>query len=281
MITYRYGLIGWPVAHSSSPVLQNAAFAAHSLAATYELLAVEPEKLSEAIDGLRQRQFSGFNVTVPHKEAVIKYLDDIDYEANIIGSVNTVLNKDGKLIGYSTDGYGLASALARNFKLSLSGLRVMFLGCGGAARASAVYFAVQGVSKLILVNRTLERAEALAESIRVLDNSCEVSTLALSDEQAISQAMSEVDVLIQSTSLGLQENDALPFSPELIPLELPIFDMIYGKNRFQELLLQRRQPFASGWDMLIYQGCKSFEIWTDLPAPEEAMRNALQAKNLF
>jgi shikimate dehydrogenase len=271
----RYALIGWPVAHSASPLMQEAAFKAAGLNASYELIAVPPEKLPEAMMNLKKEGYSGWNVTVPHKEAVLPLMDLLDGEAEKTGSVNTVLPRQGKLWGYSTDGYGLAKALERNFQLQISGADILFLGTGGAARAAAVYAAIKGASVITLVNRTVERAEAVAESIRRISPDCQVQVLSLSDQQGVSGAMRHAQVLIHSTSLGLHPQDPLPFPPSEIPLGLPVFDMIYGATPFQQILRQQGNSVASGWDMLIYQGCRSFELWTGLPAPEQAMRRAL------
>ncbi len=271
----RYALIGWPVAHSASPLMQEAAFRAAGRAASYELIAVPPEKLSEAVQRLQKEGYSGWNVTVPHKEAVLPLMDILDPEAEKTGSVNTVLPKQGKLWGYSTDGYGLARALERNFQLQISGTCILFLGTGGAARAAAVYAAIKGASVITLVNRTLSRAEAVAESIRRVSPACQVRVLSLSDQSAVTAAMKEAQVLIHSTSLGLHPQDPMPFPPQKIPSGLPVFDMIYGNTSFQQCLRSQGNPVASGWDMLLYQGCRSFELWTGLPAPEQAMRQAL------
>lgn len=271
----RYALIGWPVAHSASPLMQEAAFQAVGLDASYELIAVPPENLSATIVQLKLQGYSGWNVTVPHKETVLPLMDVLDPEAQKTGSVNTVLPKQGKLWGYSTDGYGLAKALEKNFQLCIQGARMLFLGTGGAARAAAVYAAIKGAAEIALVNRTLARAGAVAENIRRVSPACLVQALPLSDQQGVSAAMRHAQVLIHSTSLGLHPQDPLPFPPSEIPPELPVFDMIYGNTSFQHILRQQGNPVACGWDMLIYQGCRSFELWTGLPAPEQAMRQAL------
>ncbi len=275
MINDRYALIGWPVAHSASPAMQEAAFRAAGLAATYELVAVQPDDLGAAMSRLQKQGYRGWNVTVPHKEAVLPLLDIIDAEAEKTGSVNTVLSKQGKLTGYSTDGYGLAKALERNFQLQIPGTSILFLGTGGAARAAAVYAAMKGAAEVILVNRSIERAEAIAASIRQVATNCQVQVLPLANQGVVTAAMRRAQVLIHGTSLGLHTQDPMPFPVSKIPQELPVFDMIYGNTAFQEKLRQRGNHVLAGWDMLIYQGCRSFELWTGLTAPEQAMRDAL------
>ncbi|MBR5837141.1 MAG: hypothetical protein IKZ84_01245, partial [Victivallales bacterium] len=151
----RYGLIGHPVGHSKSPAMQEAGFQTLGIQATYELVDVEPTKLSDAFQSMR-RTHRGWNVTIPHKEAAALLVDELDEEARKLGSVNTVVNDGGRLKGFSTDGYGLEMALKEAFGFGFDGQRICFLGTGGAARATAVYAALHGASRLLLVNRTLE-----------------------------------------------------------------------------------------------------------------------------
>ncbi|MFA6929183.1 MAG: shikimate dehydrogenase [Lentisphaeria bacterium] len=273
--TDQYALLGWPVGHSASPILQQAAFQSVGISAVYELMAVPPENLPEAIQRLKNEGYKGWNVTVPHKETVLPLLDALDPIAKKIGSVNTVLPKQGMLWGYSTDGYGFEKALERNFHLPLAGSRILFLGTGGATRAAAVYAALRGAAEITLVNRTTRRAEALAACIHHVAADCQIHVLPLSELDAVADAMRQTQVLIHGTSLGLHPDDPLPFPVSRIPQELPVFDMIYGKTRFQQQLHEQGNPVVPGWDMLIYQGCRSFEIWTGLSAPEQAMRQAL------
>ena len=270
-----YALIGWPVANSASPLMQEAAFRAVGLCASYELIAVEPSALTASIQRLKEQGYRGWNVTIPHKEMVLPLLDALDPEAEKIGSVNTVLSKQGELWGYSTDGYGLAKALKINFNLPIDGASILFLGTGGAARAAAVYAAMKGAAEIVLVNRTLERAEAVAASIRLVAPSCRVKVLSLADRDSVAVALRQASVMIHATSLGLHPNDPLPFPISEIPRCLPVFDMIYGHSDFQQKLCENGNLVACGWDMLLYQGCRSFELWTGLPAPERAMRQAL------
>ena len=158
----RYGLIGHPVGHSKSPAMQEAGFQALGIQARYELVDVEPQNLPDAFQTMRKTH-RGWNVTIPHKEAAALLVDELDEEARKLGSVNTVVNVGGRLRGFSTDGYGLEMALKEAFGFGFDGQRICFLGTGGAARATAVYAALHGAKRLLLVNRTLERAERLAE----------------------------------------------------------------------------------------------------------------------
>ncbi|NMA42677.1 MAG: shikimate dehydrogenase [Oligosphaeraceae bacterium] len=272
----RYGVIGWPVAHSCSPLMQEAAFRAVGINATYELLPVAPENLAQAIPRLLAQGYKGWNVTVPHKEAMLSLLQYPDKEAALIGSVNTVLVKNQQLYGYSTDGYGLQAALWYNFNLPLAGSRVFFLGCGGAARAAACHFAMHQTAEIVLSNRTKTKALTLAADLARLAPDCKVRVLPLDDETGIAKTLPEMQLLLQCTSLGLRDKDPLPLNPDLVPHNLPVFDMIYAETAFQKLLKKQGKQAVPGWDMLIYQGCRSFEIWTGQTAPEMAMRQALQ-----
>ena len=147
------------------------------------------------------------------------------------------------------------------------------MGTGGAARATAVYAALHGASRLLLVNRTLERAERLAEGVRAVG--CTADVLPLDATAAIAAVLPEMDVLVQCTSLGLKADDPLPFPVEQLPKGLPVMDMVYGRSRFRKLAGEAGHPNADGRGMLLHQGCRSFTLWTGREAPVEAMRDAL------
>ena len=268
----RYGLIGHPVGHSKSPAMQEAGFQALGIDARYELVDVEPQDLADAFQ-LMRKTHRGWNVTIPHKEAAVELVDELDDEARKLGSVNTVVNNGGRLKGYSTDGYGLEVALQEAFGFGFDGRRICFLGTGGAARATAVYAALHGAKRLLLVNRTLERAERLAQGVRAVGGAADV--LPLDATAAIAAVLPEMDVLVQCTSLGLKAEDPLPFPVEQLPKGLPVMDMVYGRSRFRKLAGEAGHPNADGRGMLLHQGCRSFELWTGREAPVEAMREAL------
>jgi len=216
-------------------------------------------------------------VTIPHKQTIIPYLDSLTSEAGRIGAVNTVINRHGRLLGYSTDGFGLARALEEAFGVSTDGGTFVFIGTGGAARACSAYFAVHGAHSLVLVNRTVTKARAVADVIRKANPKCKVTCVPLADPEQVVPLLADADVLVQSTSLGLHENDALPFRPELIPGDLPVLDMIYRQTPFLEAVAARGCPAVDGRGMLLHQGARSFSLWTERPAPVEAMRAALNA----
>jgi shikimate dehydrogenase len=275
MLMEKYAIIGWPVSHSLSPAMQEAGFRALGRNARYELCETSPAELPQRMEQLRRDGYRGWNVTVPHKEQVFAMLEDCDEDASCAGSVNTIVNRDGRLYGYSTDGYGLAAAVQESFGIASAGSRQLFLGTGGAARAAAVYAAVHGAAEIILVNRTLSRAESLAEDIRKVAARCPLRCLALADSCAIAEALRSCDLLIQCTSLGLHAEDPLPFAPPLVPARVAVMDMIYGFTPFREQCAAKGCPTADGSGMLLHQGCRSLQLWTGQDAPVDAMRQAL------
>ncbi len=255
--------------------MQEAGFRALGIRARYELIEVPPADVPDCMDRLLAEGYAGWNVTVPHKEQIAALLEDVHPDAAAAGSVNTVVNRNGRLCGYSTDGYGLATALAECFGIGLSGGRFLFLGAGGAARATSVYFAGQGAVGIVLVNRTLAKAEALAETIRRVAPRCAVRVLSPEAKRGIAEALGETDALIQSTTLGLHAGDPLPLDPEFVPPRVAVMDMVYGRTPFRIRTEARGCRTADGRGMLLHQGVRSFELWTGRRAPVEAMREAL------
>jgi shikimate dehydrogenase len=274
-VVAKYAVLGWPIQHSVSPQMQGAAFDAAGIAATYEKIAVKPEDLPNLVQRLRRDRYAGWNITVPHKERIIDAIDDIDPDACLANSVNTVVNHDGRLVGYSTDGYGLATAIDESFNVPVKGGSFAFCGAGGAARATAVYFAQCGASRLTLINRTLAKAEAVAAIIAEAVPECAVNCLSPNAGKDIREALADCDVLIQSTSLGLHAGDPMPLAPELIPPTLAVMEMIYRSTPLLRAAKARGCRTADGRGMLLHQGALSFELWTGRKAPVEIMRQAL------
>lgn len=271
----RYALLGWPVKHSVSPQMQEAAFRALGIAAAYELIETPPADLAGTVAQLRQQRYRGWNITVPHKEQMSTFLDDIDADAAATGSVNTVVNDDGRLCGYSTDGYGLAMAIEEAFGVPVEGGAFVFIGTGGAARATSVYFARHGARELVLLNRTLAKAECVAARARAAGPACAVTCIQLDEHTRIERALAGAHVVIQSTSLGLHEGDPISLPPALLPDGAAAMDMIYRHTPFLAAASERGCPTADGRGMLLYQGARSFELWTGCAAPVEIMRDAL------
>ena len=268
----RYAVIGDPVAHSVSPAMQNAGFMAAGLDERYGKYHVKPEDLPEFVEFARQNLY-GFNATVPHKAALIPLLDEIAPAALAANSVNTVIVRDGKLYGDSTDGYGLETALFEAFRLNIKGARIIMLGAGGAAQATAFEFVERQAAQLTIVNRTRSKAEMLAEHLS--GKGTVLAALGNDEHDKIAAAVAAADVVIQATSAGLRADDAPPVELELLKNAKAVFDMIYHSTKVQEFARKNNIPCADGRGMLLHQGAKSFSLWRGQPAAVAAMRTAL------
>ncbi|MBQ7207770.1 MAG: shikimate dehydrogenase [Lentisphaeria bacterium] len=270
----KFVVIGDPVAHSRSPGMQNMAFERAGLGRPYGRRHVTRDGLA-AFVAEAKKSLAGVNITVPHKEAVIPFLDAIDPAAARCGSVNTLDIRDGKVRGFSTDGYGLEYALKENFDISPAGTDFCFIGCGGACRATALHLAESGARSIHLVNRTLAKAEAAAGNIARFAPGCRVSVHSLNDGRSVEEAIAGSGVLIQATSLGLSEEDPPPFDPELLRANpgIAVFDTIYKKTRLLRAAEALHLRCAGGKSMLIHQGAASFRIWTGREPDLEAMRS--------
>ena len=271
----KYAVIGYPVKHSKSPAMQLAGFHALGIDASYEKIEVVPGQLSAVVKQFVAEGYSGWNITVPYKEEIIPLVEVVGEEALAAHSVNTVVNRDGRLLGYSTDGYGVAQALHHDFGLAAQPARQVYLGAGGAARAAAVYAARHGAKHITLANRTATNAERIAMLIHSAAPKCEVVVTPLAECEELRMALTEAELVLQCTSLGLHSGDPVPVPPEWIPATTPVFDFVYTPSEFKDRLAAQGNRVSNGLEMLLQQGCKSFELWTGHPAPVVAMRRAL------
>jgi shikimate dehydrogenase len=267
------GVIGDPIEHTLSPIMHNAAFNALKLDYSFIAFKVKPAELENAANGMRALNIRGLNVTMPHKSAILKFLDRVDLSAQIINSVNTVLNKESKLFGFNTDGVGALKALREN-GVELKGRKVLLLGAGGAARAIA-YSMAKETDELAVLNRTLKPAQDLAKLLEKLANK-KIFAGSLSPKE-IQQNLQDSDILINATSIGMKPKaEESVVAPKLLRPNLAVMDIVY--NPMETKLVKEAQAagakVVSGVEMLIYQGAASFEIWTGKPAPVEVMRHA-------
>jgi shikimate dehydrogenase len=267
------GVIGDPIEHTLSPIMHNAAF--NHLKLDYAFLAfkVKPAEVENAVNGMRALNILGLNVTMPHKKEVINYLDKIDQTAKFLNAVNTIHNKNGKLLGFNTDGIGALKALKEN-GVNPHGKRVLLLGSGGAARAIA-YALVQEADELVVLNRTVEQAKELASLLERTFNKKVVGD-SLSPK-IIQDNLRDSDILVNATSVGMKPNaNQSPVAPEWLKPDLAVMDIVYNpiETKLDKDAKAAGAKVISGVEMLIYQGAASFEIWTGHSAPVEVMRKA-------
>ncbi len=270
------GLFGYPVEHSLSPLFHNAASASLGLNFVYLPFAVKPEELKAAVKSVMSLNMVGVNVTIPHKEKVLPYLDQISPEAKAIGAVNTIHNKRGKLTGYNTDGDGFIESLKRQGGFDPRDKNVFLLGAGGAAYAISFALIKGGIKKLILTNRTYSKGKGLLEHLEKIFQDNHQLSLVEFEERNSSFVMSEIDLLINATSIGMHSGDPSLIAPEVLQPNIFIYDVVYNrKTPLLKLAEERNLASLGGLDMLIYQGALSFEIWTGQKAPIETMKDAL------
>jgi len=267
----KYGLIGWPVSHSLSPPMQNAGFNSAGIKADYSLVEVSPDKMDIVIPEMKN-EFCGWNCTVPHKQHIIEFLDDMDETAKVLGSVNTVVNSNGKLKGFSTDGYGMEISIKESFNQDIAGNSFLFIGAGGAARAVALYFALQGAARIAVLNRTVEKAEALSKEISEVNAKIETTADTINSRDFDPTIY---NIVIQCTSLGLHEGDPSPYDVSRLKPNQNVVDMIYKETDFLKKAQGLGCKTADGRGMLLFQGVRAWEIWTGKKAPVEDMRKAL------
>jgi shikimate dehydrogenase len=267
-------LLGYPVEHSRSPAMHNAAFAAAGLDLVYLAFAVPPGELAAAVRGIRALGLRGANVTVPHKQAIIAYLDTVSPLAARIGAVNTIVNNAGCLKGYNTDASGFVASLKEQ-GFSPRDKEVVILGAGGAARAVAFALHEAGCARLVIANRDLEKAAALAAALAAYGAAAEVCGLA-GAELAFSLAGSEL--VVNATSVGMWPHpEATPVPAASLQAGQWVYDLVY--NPLQTRLLrearQRGCHTLTGLSMLLYQGAEAFRLWTGVVPPLAVMQQAL------
>ncbi len=271
--TQIYGVIGDPVVNTLSPSMHNAAFKELDMDCVYLAFDVNTAGLEAAIRGMRGLTVRGLNVTMPHKSAVIPFLDEVEETSQLLQSINTIKNENGKLRGLSTDGAGAHWALEKN-GVSLSGKRLLLLGGGGAAKAIALALA-RDVAEIVVLNRTAGKLDPVAETIsRKFRKKVTVGSLSPLE---IQKNLGHTDILVNATSVGMKPNQAeCPVKPEWLKSKLTVMDIVYSPLE-TKLLRDAKAAGAkviSGLEMLVHQGAASFEIWTGKPAPVNAMRQA-------
>lgn len=279
--TRLVGVIGWPIEHSLSPAMQNAALREMGLNWLYLAFAVEPEHVGQAVGGVRGLGLVGLNVTIPHKSAVIEHLDEIDDAVEALGVANTIVRRDdGSLVGHNTDGPGFLRSLAEHGH-GVEGRVVTLIGAGGSARSVAWACARAGASGVTIVNRTLERAESVAELVRATTDVEHVDAVGLESADA-RDAVGRADVIVDCTSVGMfPRHEVEPVVPAAwMHAGQVVADLTY--NPIDTVLLKAARVAGAetvdGTGMLVHQGAISLQYWSGQEPPVETMRRALLAE---
>ena len=281
------GIFGYPVEHSFSPAMHNAAFKNLSLNRAYVPFPVRPENLAYAVEAMRTLGLAGVNVTVPHKQAVTEFLDELSPAARLSGAVNTIVNEGGVLTGHNTDGEGFIRALAESAGSEYIRGPVLIIGAGGAARAVAVALALSGTEEIIIANRTEARAAELS-SLLEESTGCRVMAFKWEGQPAEGSpehrewaaVLDRVKLLVQTTSLGMRPAvDTYPSIPyQLVHSGQVAVDLVYNppSTCFMNKCREAGAVVYNGTGMLLYQGAIAFELWTGREAPVDIMRRALE-----
>ncbi|MBN1526744.1 MAG: shikimate dehydrogenase [Candidatus Omnitrophica bacterium] len=272
-----YGIIGYPVKHSLSPVMQNAAFSALGMEAEYSAYEVPPAGLDAFLRGLESKKIAGLNITIPHKIAAKGYVErhgTLDENARRLGAINTIKVIDGKPNGFNTDGAGFYRSLVEDLKFAPEGRRIFILGAGGAATAIAMYLG-NGPKTIAVTDIDAAKLEGLRSHYRKFYDEKRFRAVGPADA---AKALSESDLLINATPVGMKESDPLPVDAAELHAGLYVYDIIYNlpATGLVKEATKKKLHAVTGLGMLLYQGVIAFEIWTGKKAPVDVMRKALR-----
>lgn len=270
-MTKQLGVIGYPLTRTLSPVFQQAALDCRAIPMTYSAWPTPSARLEETVARLRGAGYVGFNITIPHKERVVELVNEVDEMARNIGAVNTVVNRGGSLAGYNTDAYGFVKSLEEKAGFEPGGKSVLLLGAGGAARAAAYALARAGVERLTIANRTVTRAQSLANDV--------AGFLSRVNAVPLEEAPGEADLIVNSTSVGMAPGEVAgrtPLAATSISPGALAYDMVYtpAETPFMRYAREAGAHVVGGLWMLIYQGAAAFELWTGKKAPIDVMYRA-------
>ena len=272
-------VFGDPVAHSASPPMHNAALRERNHDLQYVRIRITPKELPDALRNLASADFLGASLTIPHKQAALSFMDHMSRESQLMGAINTVAVRDGKLHGFNTDGPGLAAAVSEEFGIPLKKLSVLILGgAGGAGRAITVQCALEGCPSITIANRIPGKGDLLTTDIREAIGA-DIQSIELTPE-ALGEALSSCDLVINATPLGMKADDSSPLSnlsAGLLTSKHLVYDTVYsgGETTLLKQAKQAGAKAANGFSMLLHQGALQNALWFDGQAPLEAMRKAL------
>ena len=281
-MTKYIGVIGYPLKHSVSPNFQQAALDYCKLDMRYEAWEVKVDDLPSAINRLRQPQNLGANITVPYKETVLQFIDEVDGFASLVGAVNTVVNSDGRLAGFNTDAAGFLKALREDALFEPANKKALILGAGGAARAVSFGLLQEKVSALIVANRSLTKAASLAGALvkHVVNSNMktEISVVPLQSAD-LATVVGQCQLIVNCTTVGMKhysDEGQSPLAERLIPKDALVYDLVYNPSQTPLLRMAKAAGAKTigGLPMLVYQGAASFKLWTGREAPIDIMLTA-------
>ena len=274
----KLAVLGFPIAHSISPAMQNAALEAAPLPYRYIPIEVKPEELAPTLQKLARLGFLGLNITLPHKQAVLAHLDEVSDQAKFLGAVNTISIRDEKLFGYNTDGPGFVAALKETWDLMIPAQRILILGAtGGAGRAIAAQCVLEGCLELYLASRTPSILEPQVQTLsQHAAGTIPIKAVELSSD-ALAAIMPHVDLIVNATPVGMNAGDSPLLPPQLFNEEQFFYDIVYSSTTtpLMQSAIAGGAQAANGLSMLLHQGALAFQIWFEQDAPLEVMRQHL------
>lgn len=275
--TNIYGIFGHPVKHSLSPDMHNSAFSELGLNSVYVAFDIEPENIGEATNAIRAMGIKGINITIPHKQTIIPFLDEVSPDATLTGAVNTVKNEEGKLLGFNTDVGGFLRAIREDLDFSPEDNTLFLIGAGGAARAVLSAFCMNGGAIVYIADILKDKAIELADQFKSNFENIKIETIAMEDKDIVSEKFSEADILVNASPAGMDGVGSHDIPLASLKKSAVVYDLVY-KPQNTKLLTDARElghKASGGLTMLLYQGAESFEIWTGETAPVAVMKKAL------
>jgi len=277
--TKLVGLLGYPLGHSFSPVMQNRAFQRLGLNYLYLPIEVTADDLKDVVSGITKMNFAGYNITIPHKIRIMQYIDRVDELARIIGAVNVVSLNAGTATGYNTDGEGFVRSLGAGTGISVEGSSFFIVGSGGAARSIAMTLAVKEARAVFICNRSEQKAHELTKEVNTRVKPCSAVVPMESREMKI--ALRHTDVLVNTTSVGMHPNeDQMPIDADCLHENLIVADIVYNpvKTKLLKAAEEEGCRTLGGLGMLVYQGAEGFKIWTGMQPPIDTMFDAVRRR---
>lgn len=277
--TRLVGFLASPAKHSISPKMHNLAFKETNTDAVYLAFDVSKAELENGIQAIRTFDMLGANVSMPHKIAAVSYMDELTEAAELIGAINTIIHRDGKLIGHNTDGVGFCESLREN-QVAISGETMTLLGAGGAATAMICQAALDGMQTIHVFSRKSPRYERMKEKIKEITakTNCMITLTELSDQNKLATALKESSLLVNATSVGMSDDTSPLYNATLLRNDLTVYDAIYNP-RETHLLKQAKAVGAktiNGLGMLVYQGAEAFECWTGKKMPVDIIKPVIE-----